>query len=96
MNQAKENRPGQATGTASKQINTPSLPASVPVLTEAELQVAGAYVAVVQTAHGTHRRRVYFNLPSAQRAVDRAIEAGHEADVVLCRLIPASMAGDAQ
>lgn len=60
--------------------------------TGAEL-VAGVHVVVVETTAGKYRRRVYFNLPGAQKAADRAIAAGHEAQIVLCQLTPS--AGDA-
>lgn len=54
--------------------------------------VSGVYVAVVQV-RGEHvppryRRRTYWNLPSAQRAMDRAIQDGLDAHVILCQLIP--------
>jgi hypothetical protein len=42
----------------------------------------------VESAAGKYRRRVYFNLPSAQRAADRAIMAGHSAHIILCQLMP--------
>ncbi|WAJ32217.1 hypothetical protein OUO20_13720 [Arthrobacter sp. FX8] len=48
------------------------------------------HVVVVETTQDRHRRRVYFNLPSAQRAADRAIMAGHPAHVILCQLMPVS------
>ena len=56
--------------------------------------VAGIYVAVVQI-RGDHtpkrfRKRVYFNLPSAQRAIDRATMAGLDASIILCQLTPVS------
>lgn len=52
--------------------------------------VNGCYVAVTQVAGDSerHRRRVYFNLPSAQRIVDRATEKGLDASIVLCKLVP--------
>ena len=52
--------------------------------------LTGVHVVVVETAAGLHRRRVYFNLPSAQQAADRAIMAGHSAKVILCKLMPVS------
>jgi hypothetical protein len=52
--------------------------------------VTGVHVVVVETTAGRYRRRVYFNLPGAQRAADRAIMAGHSAHVILCRLMPVS------
>lgn len=54
--------------------------------------VAGVYVAVVQVrgerVPPRYRRRTYWNLPSAQRAVDRASQDGLEAHIVLCQLMP--------
>lgn len=50
--------------------------------------VTGVHVVVVETAAGRYRRRVYFNLPSAQRAADRAVMAGHSAHIILCQLMP--------
>lgn len=47
-----------------------------------------AFVAVVSTAGGRYTRRAYFNLPSAQRAVERAEARGAEARIVLCQLVP--------
>lgn len=60
--------------------------------------VSGIYVAVVQI-RGDHapkrfRKRVYFNLPSAQRAIDRATMDGLEASIILCQLTPVSGAND--
>lgn len=39
-----------------------------------------------------YRRRTYFNLPSAQRAIDRATERGQSAKLILCKLVPAGEA----
>lgn len=87
MIQAQEKAPGsESKGLVN--LATTSVPNAGAYFTDAALHVAGAYVAVVHTAHGKHRRRVFLTLSSAQSAVDRAIEAGHEADVVLCRLVP--------
>ncbi|BCW76267.1 hypothetical protein [Arthrobacter sp. NicSoilB11] len=52
--------------------------------------VTGVHVVVVETPAGKYRRRVYFNLPSAQTAADRAAMAGHPAHVILCQLMPVS------
>lgn len=54
--------------------------------------VTGVYVAVVQI-RGDHvppryRRRTYWNLPSAQRAVDKAVMEGLDASVILAQLVP--------
>lgn len=46
----------------------------------------GVYVVVVETSDDRMRRRVYLNLPSAQKAVQRAQERGHEARLYLARL----------
>jgi hypothetical protein len=73
--------------------NTPSLTPKADETTATAL-VAGVHVVVVETVHGRHRRRVYFNLPSAQRAADRAIMAGHPANVILCQLMPVTGGAD--
>ena len=46
----------------------------------------GVYVVVVETSDDRMRRRVYLNLPSAQKAVARAQDRGHEARLYLARL----------
>ena len=46
----------------------------------------GVYVVVVESTDERMRRRVYLNLPSAQRAVVRAQDRGHEARLYLARL----------
>lgn len=57
--------------------------------------VSGVYVAVVEVRGGhvppRYRRRVYWNLPAAQRAIDKSHMDGLEAHVVLCQLIPAGV-----
>ncbi|MGV2952062.1 hypothetical protein ACNPM8_07785 [Glutamicibacter sp. AGC46] len=57
--------------------------------------IEGVHVVVVEvdkpdSVH--YRRRTFFNLPAAQRAVDRATERGQSAELILCKLVPA---GDA-
>lgn len=54
--------------------------------------VHGVYVAVIQI-RGTdieprYRRRVYMNLPAANRAIARARMDGRDASIVLCELSP--------
>lgn len=96
MKQAKENRLAvDQTAIKISSGDDSSVHGTAGRFTGAALHVVGAYVAVVNTDLGTHRRRVFLTLSSAQRAVDRAIEAGHHADVVLCRLVPVR-SGDAQ
>jgi len=53
--------------------------------------IENVHVVVVEvgTPNSAHyRRRTYFNLPSAQKAVDRATERGHTAKLILCKLVP--------
>ena len=52
----------------------------------------GVHVVVVETTESKYRRRVYFSLPGAQKAADRAIMAGHAAHIILCTLQPADKA----
>ena len=60
---------------------------SVPVAADRYAEYAqGVYVVVVETSDDRMRRRVYLNLPSAQKAVARAQEWGHEARLFLARL----------
>lgn len=59
----------------------------LPVAADKFAQYAqGVYVVVVETSDDRMRRRVYLNLPSAQKAVQRAQERGHEARLYLARL----------
>ena len=64
---------------------------------DATAYVSGVYVAVVQIRSDSpeprYRRRVVFNLPAANRAVDRAHIAGLDASVVLCQLTPVDGGG---
>ena len=48
--------------------------------------VQGVYVVVAETTDNRMRRRVYLNLPSAQKAVARAEARGHCARLLLARL----------
>jgi hypothetical protein len=91
----KEKRP--LAGNQGAEISTsdfPSISESSDVNT-ATVLVTGVHVVVVTTSEGKYRRRTYFNLPSAQRAVDRATMAGHVANIILCQLIPVE-GGEAQ
>lgn len=92
MSQTQESRPGHESK-AAVNLDSTSVPNRADIYPEHHGLVAGCYVAVVQV-RGTdlapkYRRRVLFNLPSAQRAVDRAAAAGLDASIVLCQLIPA-------
>ncbi len=48
----------------------------------------GVFVVVVDLDNDRHTRRVYLNLPSAQRAADLARDRGHAATIALCQLTP--------
>ena len=90
-----QNAPADNEGAATALNDIPSLADTSHGIDPTGL-VAGVYVAVVEV-RGEHvppryRRRVFFNLPSAQRAMDRAVMDGLEAHVVLCQLMPASEA----
>lgn len=65
---------------------------SSPILPDASALVDHVHVVVatIATADGSiqYRRRVLFNLPAAQLAVDRATMAGKSAELVLCQLVP--------
>lgn len=90
MTKARESRPvGDQAAKTFSGGNAPSLSAEANKATAIAL-VAGVHVVVVETAEGRYRRRVYFNLPSAQRAADRAVMAGHSSHVILCQLMPVS------
>lgn len=57
--------------------------------------IEGVHVVVVEVEKPDslhYKRRTYFNLPSAQRAVDRATERGQSAELILCKLVPAGEA----
>lgn len=87
MIQAQEKAPGsESKGLVN--LDTPSIPMQAGKTTATAL-ITGVHVVVVETAGGKFRRRVYLTLSSAQRAVDRAIMAGHPAHLILCKLVPA-------
>jgi hypothetical protein len=54
-------------------------------------QVSGCLVVVVETATGRYRRRTFLTLKAAERACQRAEEAGHPASVVVARLEPMAL-----
>lgn len=85
---AKNNRPSNQAADISWG-DAATLPADKGYATAAAL-LTGVHVVVVETPAGKYRRRVYFNLSSAQRAADRAVMAGHSVNVILCKLMPAA------
>ena len=73
-----------------------SLNGDPPILPGADDLVRGVFVLVVEVpteSEPRHRRRVFLQAQPAQRAADRAVERGHRADVVLCRLEPVETPG---
>ena len=52
------------------------------------LHIDGAFVMVVETTHGKYRRRVWLTLAAAERAAEKARDAGHDAVVMLAELKP--------
>ena len=59
--------------------------------------IEGIHVVVVEIEKPDnihYRRRTYFNLPSAQRAVDRATHRGQSASIILCKLTPVGDTSD--
>lgn len=88
----KQKAPAANQGPATSLNDNPSLTDAAHGIDPAAF-LEGVHVVVVQV-RGEHvppryRRRVMFNLPSAQRAIDRAAQSGLEAHIVLCRLMPA-------
>lgn len=57
-------------------------------LQEYATAIDGAFAVVVRTAHGRYRRRVWLTLAPAERAVEKAIEAGHNAEIMIVELRP--------
>lgn len=53
--------------------------------------IEGVHVVVVEVEKPDslhYKRRTYFNLSRAQRAVDLAHARGHSAKLILCKLVP--------
>lgn len=96
MMQTQRSRPAgnQTANEISVAGDTHILSAAPPISAEDALEfIAGAYVAIVTTTHGHHRRRVFLSLHSAEKAIRRARAAGHTADIVLCELRPIAGGG---
>lgn len=91
MNQAKRNRPtvNEAVPTNPSYSNSLADPDHG---IDLEGLVAGCHVAVVQV-RGEHvppryRRRVFFGLAAAQKAIDKATADDLHAEIILCQLVP--------
>lgn len=67
----------------------------LPYLSPAEAAAAvdsqHALIVVVKTQDARHKRRVYFSMPSAEAAVERAHGRGQDAQIVLVRLAQAGV-----
>lgn len=85
MKATQKGRPGVGTG-ADRDVHGQANTSSVPVADRLAQYVHGVYVVIVQVGEDRLRRRVYLNLPSAQRAAERAQDRGHTAVVALARL----------
>lgn len=77
---------------AANQGHSEKLSSDTSILPEHAGLVHGVYVAVIQI-RGTnveprYRRRVYMNLPAANKAIARARMDGLDASIVLCELAP--------
>ena len=84
MTTSNEDRPGVASEATRvhEQANTLSVSSDARLVALLD----GAFVVVVDLDEDRHTRRVYLNLPSAQRAAERAQDRGHTAVVALARL----------
>lgn len=63
-----------------------ALPAFTPE--KAAAVAGGAFVVVTHTFADRHVRRVHLTLAAAQRAVERAEDRGHQAQILLARIVP--------
>lgn len=91
MTSAQKSRPGGNTRAAKSFAgDTTTLPAGIPA-DQATGLIDGAYVALVQTRlpgrTPRYRRRVFFTLPAAQRAVETAHSSGLDAHLRVARLV---------
>jgi hypothetical protein len=89
MSQAQESRPGREAKAAINLEDTNIISAVSDKHSDAVLALYGVHVVVVTSSNGRTRRHAYWNLPAAQKAVDRATAAGSLSTIVLCQLIPA-------
>lgn len=62
---------------------TPIIPSHTDEWEQLAAHVDGAFVVLVETAYGRYRRRVWFTLAAAERAAEKARDAGHDSVVVL-------------
>ena len=89
MIQAKRNRPaGNGTDPSIVLAAGCSNGSSIPEPAQSVLDGALVIAVVTTLAPDQQRRRIFYTLKSAERAVQRAALKGHHADIVLCRLEP--------
>lgn len=96
MSRGQEKTPGENSPGVRKEnqkVTTPndsSIPSQGKGREVFEAELSGCYVVVAQIKspgpEPRYRRRFYANLPSAQRAVDRAVMQGKDAHLILARL----------
>lgn len=82
--------PGEAPSVTAEQAPTTG-PETTTILPDPAHLLAGVYVVLFAHPGGDrlrYRRRVYFSLPAAQRAAERAARRDLPAAVVLCNLAP--------
>ena len=89
MIQAKRNRPaGNGTDPSIVHSGACSNTSSIPEPAHRVLDGALVITVVTTLAPDQQRRRIFYTLKSAERAVARATAKGQHADIVLCRLEP--------
>lgn len=82
--------PGTALNTKTES-GTTKTPIATAILPRPADLLNGVFVVLVArpvAGEVRYRRSVYFNLPAAQRAQDRAVMRGQAASITLCRLTP--------
>ena len=90
MSATKRNRPA-GNGTESQNVvltGACSNGSSIPEPAQSVLDGALVITVVTTIAPDQQRRRIFYTIKSAERAVQRAALKGHHADIVLCRLEP--------
>lgn len=94
---AEKRRPTKGTPLNRRTVEAPAKPLTdASILPDPWHLLEGVHVVIVAIDHTDDvrfRRRIYFNLPSAERAAARAVERGHRAAVMLCRLAPVEIPG---
>lgn len=89
MTHSNERRPA-VTHEATESLDglTPSISPNADQWQRLASHVDGAFVVLVETSHGRYRRRVWLTIAPAERAAQKARDAGHNAVVMLAELKP--------